>query len=133
MRNLTIALAASLPFALTVVLPITIELAIAAAKPTPAKGGASVEIGNGKKIYEASCAMCHGALSVKKPMLPNAANFFAGQFKVTKGNSKEMDKLIKIGGAAYGKGLTAQMPAQPQLSDQDRKDVVAFIKTLKGK
>ncbi|MBM3267579.1 MAG: cytochrome c [Candidatus Sericytochromatia bacterium] len=103
-------------------IPVTFASAAFAAKGDAAKG---------KAIYVRSCAMCHGAISAGKPTLPNAADFFKGQFKLTKGAEKEMDKLIKVGGAAYGKGGTAQMPPQPQLSDKDRADVIAFIKTMK--
>lgn len=116
---------------LATVLAAALPVATTAMVATPAIAAGKADVAKGKKIYESSCAMCHGTLAAKKPTLPNAANFFKGEFKRTGGKDAEMDKMIKLGGAAYGKGASAQMPAQPQLSDQDRKDVIAFIKTLK--
>lgn len=126
-KLLATVLAAAIPLAVSATLAST---AFAAAKPAAKAGG---DVAAGKKTYETTCAMCHGTLAAKKPMLPNAPNFFKGEFKRTGGKDAEMDKMIKLGGAGYGKGASPQMPAQATLSDKDRKSVIAFIKTLKGK
>lgn len=121
-------LAAALPLAVTALVAAP-AMAQKPAKPAAKAGG---DVAAGKKVYEATCAMCHGTLAAKKPTLPNASNFFKGEFKRTGGKDAEMDKMIKLGGAGYGKGASAQMPPQPQLSEKDRKNVIAFIKTLKS-
>ncbi|MBM3275026.1 MAG: cytochrome c, partial [Candidatus Sericytochromatia bacterium] len=86
-----------------------------------------------KKVYEARCAMCHGTLAAKKPVLPSATDFFKGQYKLTGGDAKKIEKVIKEGAAKAfpGKGSPAMAPVA--LADKERADVTAFIKTLKGK
>ncbi len=113
--------------ACAIALPIVAVFAMASPAHA-AKGDAA----KGKAIYEKSCAMCHGSLAAKKPTLPNAADFFKGSFPRTKGNDKELDKMIKLGGAGYGKGASPQMPPQA-ISEKERTDVIAFIKSLKKK
>lgn len=126
-KLLTLALAAGLPLAAALVVPITIQQAQAAAKPAKA---AKADLVAGKKVYETNCASCHGSLAMQKPTLPNAGNFFSGNLPRTKGNLADMEKIIKVGGAGYGKGASPAMPAWPQLSAKDIANVAAFEKSL---
>ncbi len=126
MPKLPTVLAAAIPFA---VYALMASPALAAAKAK----AAGADLANGKKIYDTTCAMCHGTVATRKPTLPNAANFFKGEFKRTGGKDADLDKMIKLGGAGFGKGASPQMPAQATLSEKGRKDVIAFVKTLKKK
>ena len=131
-RLLATALAAGIPFAVCAALSAapSAEAQPAKGAKTEAKKSAGPDLANGKKVYEVSCFVCHGSLAAKKPALPNAGDFFKGEFKFTKGKDDLMEQMIRKGGAGFGKGASPQMPPQPQLKDKDVKDVIAFIKTL---
>ncbi|MEB3299961.1 MAG: c-type cytochrome [Candidatus Sericytochromatia bacterium] len=99
-------------------------------QPADAAGG---NVANGKKVFQANCATCHGTEATKKPVLPNAANFWKGEFKRTKGIPANVAKIVEKGGAGYGGGASAQMPAWGFLKAEDRKDVVAYVLSFKKK
>ncbi|MEB3236697.1 MAG: cytochrome c [Candidatus Sericytochromatia bacterium] len=112
-----------------VVTPLAIALALTV-QPAHAAGG---NVANGKKVFQANCATCHGSEATKKPVLANAANFWKGEFKRTKGVEANVAKMVEKGGAGYGGGASAQMPAWGFLKPQDRKDVVAYVLQFKKK
>ena len=90
---------------------------------------------DGKEIFTARCAMCHGdkgagdgAAAAAFPADQKPASFAKGEFKFAKDEAKFI-QLIKNGGGAVG--LSALMPQQPDLSDADIKGLYAYVKTLK--
>jgi len=88
-------------------------------------------IAAGKETYVETCGPCHGAGG--KGDGPAAVAFNPKPRDHT--NGAYMDKLsnlhiytvIKQGGAQFG---YPGMPAQPQLSEEKVKDVIAFVRTL---
>ena len=89
----------------------------------------------GKDLYAARCAMCHGdkgagdgAAAAAFPAEQKPASFATGQYKYTKDEGK-FSELLKKGGA--GVGLSAMMPPQPDLSDADIKSLYTFVSSLK--
>ncbi len=88
-------------------------------------------ITKGKSIYATSCSACHG--SSGKGDGPAAASLNPKPRDHT--NGAYMDKLtndhifkvIRYGGSMFG---YPTMPAQPNLSDDEIKEVVAYVRTL---
>ena len=88
-------------------------------------------LADGKSVYTTNCATCHGALSARRPTLPNAADFFAGKFRLTHGNPALMEQIIKVGGAKFGHGASPQMPPWGAvLTPKQIADVAAFERSL---
>jgi len=80
-------------------------------------GAFAGELAKGSKLYQEHCASCHGvdrAGTVAPPLLP---------LFLKKIPEKKLIKIIKNGLPA------TQMPAFPHLSDQDIKEIIAYIKT----
>lgn len=83
----------------------------------------------GKAIYAAQCAMCHGVTgkgdgAVGKTLKPTPRNFTTGTFKYGSSDA-QIAALIKKG--------KAPMPGYASMSDQQLKDLVAYIRSLKKK
>ncbi len=96
----------------------------------PALGWAAAgDATKGKPIYSAQCVICHGKTGdgngpVGKSLNPKPKAFRAGNLP----SDDEMFKVIQKGGKANG--LSKDMDAYPQFTDQQIWDVVAFIHTL---
>jgi mono/diheme cytochrome c family protein len=95
----------------------------------------AADIDSGKRIYETNCVACHGPSGQPDPASPvvKAFNPPPADFSDPLFNSREpaadWELVVKHGGAALG--LSAQMPPQAgNLSDEQVKDVVAYIKTF---
>lgn len=134
-KHLVVALAIALPAIVPVV---GIQAAQAAARHMPVHkaavhkvAGGKYNLADGKAVFVRNCATCHGSLAARKPVLPNAANFFAGKLRLTHGNPALMQHLITVGGAAYGHGASPTMPAWGHiLSAKQIADVAAFERSL---
>ncbi len=104
------------------VLALTVALAITA---FAAKGDA----GKGKKVFDAQCAMCHGNEgkgdgAAGAALTPKPRNF-ADKALMSK---KTDDDLFKI--LTKGSPNTGMAPYEKMLSEADRWDAVAYIRTL---
>ena len=80
----------------------------------------------GKDVFESNCSVCHNADSTERKMGPGLKGLFkretlANKKKVTDANVLEMIE----------KGSPTGMPSfADQLSDQEKADVIAYLKTL---
>lgn len=90
---------------------------------------------NGKKLYDERCASCHGAtghgdgpVGAALPADQKPRNF-ATPWKFATTDDKFVE-LLKKGG--MGVGLSALMPAQPDLSDADIKSIMQYVYSLKS-
>ena len=84
------------------------------------------DVAKGKETFESNCAVCHNADSEEKKMGPGLKGLFK---RATLANKK------KVSDAAVSdminKGSDAGMPAFADiLSDQEKVDVLAYLKTL---
>lgn len=96
--------------------------------PADAQAG---DAGKGKLIYAQKCGSCHGKEGkgdgpFGKNLTPSAANFSDPAGTAKKSDAELLDKIAK-----GGKGTA--MPAFRSLSDKERADVLAYIRTLAGK
>ena len=78
---------------------------------------------DGKAMFDAKCAMCHGKDGVAKPMAKGSKNFNDAAFQ------KEMsaDAIVKI--TAEGKGEKMK-PFKDKLSADQIKAIAEYIKTM---
>ncbi len=88
-------------------------------------------IAAGKAEYIETCAPCHGTTGkgdgpASVAMNPKPRDHTNGAY-MDKLSNLHIYTVIKQGGAQFG---YPGMPAQPQLSDQKVKDVIAFVRTL---
>ena len=95
----------------------------------------AVDADAGRRIFEAVCATCHGVDGRPDPTSPvvQALGVEPADLSDPLFNSREpagdWEMVVEHGGHALG--LSAQMPAQGEaLTDQQVRDVVAYIKTL---
>jgi mono/diheme cytochrome c family protein len=78
---------------------------------------------DGKALYDAKCAMCHGKDGVAKPMAKGSANFNDAKWQA----SMTADKIAGVMESGKGK-----MPAyKGKLSAEEEKAVADYVKTLK--
>lgn len=100
---------------------------------------AAGDAGRGKTLFEANCASCHGTSGkgdgpVGQALDPSPRDFTVGDFKLDAdkdgkpGGDADLLAVIKDGAAAYGG--SAMMAPWGHLSEQDRADLVAYIRTL---
>ena len=93
------------------------------------------DLGRGKEIYDDKCAHCHGAEgkgdgSGAETLNPRPRDFTRGQYKIRSTESRELptdDDLLRI--VTDGMPGTS-MPGWPGLSDEERRAVVAYLKTF---
>lgn len=95
----------------------------------------AADVEKGKAIYAQRCAMCHGdkgagdgVAAAGFPEGQKPRNLTAGANKYATDETK-LKEIIKKGGAAVG--LSALMPAQSDLKDDDLGNLVAFVNSLK--
>lgn len=110
------------------------EKAPEAAPQLSAENKKSLE--NGKKLYEEkTCVLCHGAdgkadTAAGKPM--NATNLASGQFHNNKDNMEAQKYILHV--IENGVPGTGMVSFQVQIpSDQDRKDLAAYVHSLAEK
>jgi len=90
---------------------------------------AAGDASKGKPIYNAQCVICHGKTGagdgpVGKSLNPRPKAFNAGNLP----SDDEMSKVIRKGGKANG--LSKDMDAYPQFTDEQISDLIAYIKSL---
>jgi len=91
--------------------------------------GAGGDVVKGKAVYEKSCVACHGPQGkgdgpTGKVLVPPAADFTSASSK-----TKSDAELLKI--IENGKPPTAMIAWKGQLSEQDIRNVLAYVKTLR--
>ena len=89
------------------------------------------DAGKGKLIYAQKCGSCHGKEGkgdgpFGKNLTPPAANLADPAGTGRKTDAELLEKIAK-----GGKGTA--MPAFKSLSDQERTDVLSYVRTLAGK
>ena len=78
---------------------------------------------DGKALFEAKCAMCHGKDGVAKPMAKGSANFNDAKWQA----DNTADKIVTVMESGKGK-----MPSyKGKLTPEEEKAVADYIKTLK--
>ncbi len=96
-----------------------VALAVIALATAPAAQAAA----DGKALYDAKCAMCHGKDGVAKPMAKGSANFNDAKFQA----SMTADKIVAL--METGKG---KMPSyKGKLTPEQEKAIADYVKTLK--
>lgn len=110
-------------------------LALAALLVSGTGPAAAADLAAGRHTYETACATCHGATGRPDPDSPvvQALGVEPADLSDPLFNSREpagdWEMVVKYGGHALG--LSSQMPAQGEaLTDEQVRDVVAYIKTL---
>lgn len=114
-----------------VVLPTAHQVPSAGAATTTKKPDAT----NGKKLYLASCATCHGKDGKGLPKL--GKNLVTSVF-TRKLKDPDLVKFIKVGRSASDKANTTgvAMPPKggnPALTDANIADIVAYVRSLQKK
>ena len=80
----------------------------------------------GKDVFESNCSVCHNADSAETKMGPGLKGLFKRDTLVNKKKVTDANVLEMI-----EKGSPAGMPSfADQLSDQEKADVIAYLKTL---
>lgn len=95
----------------------------------------AAELGNveaGKQLYQMRCAPCHGPdgkanTPTAQALNPKPRDHTDGSY-MNKLSNEHLYQVIKRGGAAVGKSPI--MPPQPDLSDQQIRDLIAFVRSL---
>jgi mono/diheme cytochrome c family protein len=106
---------------------------------TPLAAGAAGDAAKGKVLYETNCATCHGPGGkgdgpVGAALQPPPRDFTVGDFKLDAdkdgkpGSDADLMLVIQNGAAAYGG--SAMMAPWGHLSEQDRADLVAYVRSL---
>jgi len=99
------------------------------------------QVRRGEEIYQASCASCHGARGEGDPnwRTRNADGSFKSPPHDNSGHTwhhgdGQLFNIVKHGGQGYaGPGLASRMPGfGEQLSDQEIRAVIAFLKSFWG-
>ena len=88
-------------------------------------------IAKGRAIYSNSCSACHGSSGkgdgpAATSLNPKPRDHTNGAY-MDKLTNDHIFKVIRYGGSMFG---YPTMPAQPNLSDDEIREVVAFVRTL---
>jgi cytochrome c2 len=96
-------------------------LVLAEAKPAKSKAG---DVAKGKEVYE-QCAPCHSATSLEKKMGPGLKGLFQ---RAKLSNGKPVTEANVA--ARVNEGGEGMPPYKDILSDKERADLMAYLKTL---
>lgn len=120
--------------------PVRIGLFAAAVALVPGAAHAAGDAAKGKVLYDTNCSSCHGPTGMGDGPVgaalpePKPRNFAVGEFKFDTdkdgkiGTDTDLMNVISHGAAAYGGN--PMMAPWAHLSEQDRADLVAYIRTL---
>ncbi|MDJ0749324.1 MAG: cytochrome c [Woeseiaceae bacterium] len=93
------------------------------------------DLASGRRVFEATCTVCHGAGGSPDPESPvvQGLGVLPADLSDPLFNSREpfgdWEMVVKYGG--YAMGLAAQMPAhESALTDEQINDVTAYVKSL---
>lgn len=106
-----------------------------------AGGAEAADIAAGKAKYDMFCVTCHGPNGkgdgpVGQSLNPKPRDFTNGQWKIdtdgdgTAGTDTDLRAVIENGAGQYG-GSPMMAPWGGTMSDDDVKNVIAFIRSLK--
>ena len=104
-------------------LRVAVFAAALAALPVMAAG--APDAAKGKQTFQAQCAVCHNTDTDEKKMGPGLKGLFKKP-KLTNGK-KMSDAAVRTKIDEGGNGMPAY---KDMLSDQEKSDVVAYLKTL---
>jgi len=93
---------------------------------------AAGDVAAGKELYKVRCAQCHGEdgkanTTIAKALQPPPRDHTDGNY-MNKLDEAHLAKVIKGGGPAVGK--SAIMPPQPDLTDDQVANLIAYIRSL---
>jgi mono/diheme cytochrome c family protein len=103
--------------------------------PALAWSSAGTDLEDGRRVYQQTCAACHGPTGRPDPSNPVLAALETAPADLSDSlfNSREpaSDWALVVAHGGHSMGLSAQMPAQKDsLSADEVRNVVAYIKTL---
>ena len=96
-----------------------VALAVIALASAPVAHAAA----DGKALYDAKCAMCHGKDGVAKPMAKGSANFNDAKWQA----GMTADKIVAVMESGRGKMLSYK----GKLTPEEEKAIAGYVKTLK--
>lgn len=98
-----------------------VVVVVAQAKPAKSKAG---DAARGKEVFE-QCAPCHNATTVEKKVGPGLKGLF-GRAKLASGKPVTDETIL----ARVNTGGGGMPPYKDILSDKERADLLAYLKTL---
>ena len=87
------------------------------------------DVAAGKQVYAQQCVVCHGIKGKGNGPSGKALNPKPTDFTTAVADDAEWFKATKLGSKAVGK--SNGMEAATKLSDEQIRDVLAYVKTLK--
>ena len=108
-----------------------------AIEPLPAQ--AAGDAAKGKVLFEANCATCHGTSGkgdgpIGAALQPPPRDFTTADFKLDADkdgkSGADADLLLVLANGAAAYGGSAMMAPWGHLSEQDRLDLVAYVRTF---
>lgn len=90
-----------------------------------ATGGLAADAGQGKAVFAKSCVGCHGADGKGNPAMAKVLGEKGLNLTAAEVTKKSDDQLMKVIAEGAGK-----MPAQKNLSKDDQKQVVNYVRSL---
>lgn len=99
-----------------------LTLAAAIAPAAEKKGN----VGKGKEVFQGQCAVCHNADNREKKMGPGLKGLFK-QEKLAFNGKKPTDANVRARIDEGGNGMPA---FKDMLSDDEKNDLIAYLKTL---
>lgn len=111
---------------------IAMALALTVLLGSGVTSAAAGDVAAGKELYKARCAQCHGEdgkanTPIAKALQPPPRDHTDGNY-MNKLDDTHLAKVIKGGGPAVGK--SAVMPPQPDLTDEQVANLIAYIRSL---
>jgi cytochrome c6 len=90
-----------------------------------AAGALAADAGDGKAVFEKSCAGCHGKDGKGNPAMAKALGEKGLDLTTKDAKGKSDEQLLKVITEGAGK-----MPAQKSLSKEEQKQVLSYVRSL---